>query len=142
MSMCSSTSLVDILPLLMFDQNSLENWGLCSVVVLDLEVCKEDDGGVGGEEDEDVPDTVEVGEAHPGPVGAEEPVVDPGGQRHADDADAPLAQGHDPLVVLESELERHQADAGDGQQHQAEGIHSLRIRIVIEAMLQRYHITG
>ena len=56
--------LVDILPLLMFDQNSLENWGLCSVVVLDLEVCKEDDGGVGGEEDEDVPGPVEVGETH------------------------------------------------------------------------------
>ena len=112
-------------------------------MVHDIAVGKEDDGAVRGEEDEDVPDTVEVGEAHPGPVGAEEPVVDPGGQRHADDADAPLAQGHDPLVVLESELERHQADAGDGQQHQAEGIHSLRMRIdVSEAMLQRYHITG
>ena len=48
----------------MFKQNSLENWGLCSVVVLDLEVCKEDDGGVGGEEDEDVPSTVEVREPH------------------------------------------------------------------------------
>ena len=33
-------------------------------VVLDLEVGEEDDGGVGGEEDEDVPGPVEVGETH------------------------------------------------------------------------------
>ena len=94
-------------------------------MVHDIAVGEEDDAAVGGEEDEDVPDPVEVGEPHPGPVGTEEPVVDPGDQRHADDADAPLAQGHDPLVVLQPELERHQADAGDGQQHQAEGVHSL-----------------
>lgn len=94
-------------------------------MIHDIAVGEEDDAAVGGEEDEDVPDTVQVGETHPGPVGAEEPVVDPGDQRHADDADAPLAQGHNPLVVLQPELERHQADAGDGQQHQAEGVHSL-----------------
>ena len=115
-------------------------------MVHDIAVGKENDGAVGGEEDEDVPDTVEVGEAHPGPVGAEEPVIDPGDQSHADDADAPLAQGHDPLVVLESELERHQADAGDGQEHQAKGIHSLRMRIVshttVILLVSRYHITG
>ena len=48
----------------MIEKDSLENWGLCSVVVLDLEVCEEDDGGVGGEEDEDVPRPVQVGETH------------------------------------------------------------------------------
>ena len=84
-------------------------------MVHDIAVGKEDDGAVGGEEDEDVPDTVEVGEANPGPVGAEEPVIDPGDQSHADDADAPLAQAHDPLVPLLPQLQRHQADAGDSQ---------------------------
>ena len=48
----------------MIEKDSLENWGLCSVVVLDLEVCEEDDGGIGGEEDEDVPRPVQVGETH------------------------------------------------------------------------------
>ena len=41
-------------------------------------VCKEDDGAVGGEEDEDMPDTVKVGETNTGPVGTEESVIDPG----------------------------------------------------------------
>ena len=102
-----------------------EYWKLIGPVIDHVAICEEDNRTVGGEEDEDVPDTMEVGEAHPGPVGAEEPVIDPGDQSHADDADAPLAQGHDPLVILESELKRHQANAGDGQQHQAERVHSL-----------------
>ena len=51
----------------MFKKYSHENWGLRPVVVLDLEVGEEDDGGVGGEEDEDVPGAVQVGEAHTGP---------------------------------------------------------------------------
>ena len=50
-----------------FQIDSLENWCLCPVVVLDLEVGEEDDGGVGGEEDEDVPSPVQVGETHAGP---------------------------------------------------------------------------
>ena len=50
-----------------FHIDSLENWGLCPVVVLDLEVGEEDDGGVGGEEDEDVPRPVQVGETHARP---------------------------------------------------------------------------
>ena len=51
----------------MFKKYSHENWGLRPVVVLDLEVGEEDDGGVGGEEDEDVPGAVQVGEAHTRP---------------------------------------------------------------------------
>ena len=69
-------------------------------VVDDITVSKEDDGAVGGEEDEDVPDPVEVGEADPGPVGAEEAVVDPGGERHADDGDTALPQVHHAPVAL------------------------------------------
>ena len=69
-------------------------------VVDDITVSEEDDGAVGGEEDEDVPDPVEVGEADPGPVGAEEAVVDPGGERHADDGDTALPQVHHPPVAL------------------------------------------
>ena len=105
-------------------------------MIHDVAVGEEDDAAVGGEEDEDVPDPVQVGEAHTSPVGAEEPVmdqshltcldqsqssiqvtwlvltnqspvlpvVDPGGERHTDDADAPLTQRHNPLVVLEPQL--------------------------------------
>ena len=51
----------------MFKKYSHENWGLRPVVVLDLEVGEEDDGGVGGEEDEDVPGAVQVREAHTRP---------------------------------------------------------------------------
>ena len=47
-----------------FPIDSLENWGLCPVVVLDLEVGEEDDGGVGCKEDEDVPRPVQVRETH------------------------------------------------------------------------------
>ena len=50
-----------------------EDGGLRLDVVLDLEEGEEDDSGVGGEEDEDVPGAVEVGEAHRGPPGTEHP---------------------------------------------------------------------
>ena len=94
-------------------------------MVHDIAVGKEDDGAVGGEEDEDVPDTVKVGEANTCPVGTEESVVDPGNQGHTDDADAPLAEVNDPRVDLRAELHDHEGDAGDCQQHQTEGVHSL-----------------
>ena len=94
-------------------------------MVHDIAVGKEDDGAVGGEEDEDVPDTVKVGEANTCPVGTEEPVVDPGHQGHGDNADTPLAEVDDPLVPLLLEDHHHEADAGDGQQHQTESVHSL-----------------
>ena len=55
---------IEILLLFIAKKSSLEKRCLCSVVVLDFEVCEEDDGGVGGEEDEDVPSTVEVREPH------------------------------------------------------------------------------
>ena len=55
---------IEILLLFIAKKSSLEKRCLCSVVVLDFEVCKEDDGGVGGEEDEDVPRPVQVGETH------------------------------------------------------------------------------
>ena len=42
-------------------------------VVLDLEEGEEDDCGVGGEEDEDVPGAVQVREAHRRPPGTEHP---------------------------------------------------------------------
>ena len=47
-----------------FPIDSLENWGLCPVVVLDLKVGEEDDGGVRCKEDEDVPRPMQVGETH------------------------------------------------------------------------------
>ena len=55
---------IEILLLFIAKKSSLEKRCLCSVVVLDFEVCKEDDGGVGGEEDEDVPGPVQVGETN------------------------------------------------------------------------------
>ena len=69
-------------------------------VVDDITVGEEHDGAVGGEEDEDVPHPVEVGEPDPGPVGAEEAVVDPGSERHADDGDTALPQVHHAPVAL------------------------------------------
>ena len=45
-------------------------------MIHDIAVGEEDDAAVGGEEDEDVPDPVQVGEANPSPVRAEEPVMD------------------------------------------------------------------
>jgi len=41
-------------------------------VVNDVTVGKEDYGGVGGQEDQDVPDTMQVGEPQTRPVGTEE----------------------------------------------------------------------
>ena len=59
-----------------------------------------------------MPDTVKVGETNTGPVGTEEPVIDPGCEGHADDTDAPLAKVDDPPVLLGAELEDHESDAG------------------------------
>ena len=47
-----------------------------------------------------MPHPVEVGEPDPGPVGAEEAVVDPGRERHADDGDTALPQVHHAPVAL------------------------------------------
>ena len=47
-------------------------------MIYNVAVGKQDDGAVGGEEDEDMPDTVKVGETNTGPVGTEESVIDPG----------------------------------------------------------------
>ena len=94
-------------------------------VVDDITVSEEDDGAVGGEEDEDVPDSVEVGEADTGPVGTEEPVIDPGHQGHGDDADAPFPKVDNPRVPLCLENHHHEANAGHSQQHQTESVHSL-----------------
>ena len=111
--------------------SSHETGNLVRLVIDDIAVCEEDDGAVGGEEDEDVPDSVEVGEAHTGPVGTEEPVVDPGHQGHGDDPDTPLAEVDDPPVPLRLEDHHHEADAGDGQQHQTESVHSLKRKMSV-----------
>ena len=68
---------------------------------------------------------MEVGEADTCPIGTEEPVIDPGNQGHGDDADAPLTEVYDPPVPLLLEDHHHEPDAGDGQQHQTESVHSL-----------------
>ena len=99
-------------------------------MIYNVAVGKQYDGAVRGEEDEDMPDSVEIGEANACPIGTEEPVVDPGHQGHADDADAPLAEVDDPHVDLCAELHDHEGDAGDCQQHQTEGVHSLTVKCI------------
>ena len=93
----------------------LEYWKLVWPVVDHVTVGEEYNRAVGGEENEDVPDTVEVREAHASPVGTEEPVIDPGHQRHRDDPDAPFAEVDDPRVPLGLEHHHHEANAGDRQ---------------------------
>ena len=102
-----------------------EYWKLLWPVINDVAVSEENNGTVGGEEDEDVPDSVEVREAHIGPVGTEEPVIDPGHQGHGDDGDTPFTEVDNPRVPLRLEHHHHQANAGDSQQHQTESVHSL-----------------
>ena len=93
----------------------LEYWKLVWHVINHVTVGKEYNGAVGGEEDEDMPNTVEVREAHSGPIGTEEPVIDPGNQRHGDDTDAPFAKVDNPRVPLRLEHHHHQANTGDRQ---------------------------
>lgn len=79
----------------------------------DIAVCEEDDGAVGGEEYENVPDSMQVGEAETSPVGAEEAVIYPGGEGEADDGDAAVTKRDDPLVCLLPQLKHHQAGRGN-----------------------------
>ena len=95
----------------------LEYWKLVWPVVDHVTVGEEYNRAVGGEEDEDVPDTVEVGEADTDPVGTEEPVIDPGHQGHGDDADAPFSKVDNPRVPLCLKNHHHEANAGHSQQH-------------------------
>ena len=87
-----------------------EYWKLFWHVINHVAVGKEDNGAVGREEDEDVPDSVEVREANIGPVGTEEPVIDPGNQRHGDDADTPFTKVDNPRVPFRLEHHHHQPE--------------------------------
>jgi len=100
----------------------LENWGLCSVVVLDLEVCKEDDGGVGGEEDEDVPRPVQVGETHARPPGAKDSIIHPAGDCHAPEYNASPAKGENSKILFSAKLQEQQGNCWHPKQHENEGI--------------------
>ena len=102
-----------------------EYWKLVWHVINHVAVGKEDNGAVGGEEDEDMPDSMEVREANRSPVGTEEPIIDPGNQGHGDDADTPFTKVEDLRVPLVLKHHHHQANAGDSQQHQTESVHSL-----------------
>ena len=110
----------------MHEVNLLEYWQLVWHMVNNITVGKQYNGGVGGKEDQNVPDTMQVREAHPSPVRAEEPVIDPGGESHANDTNTSLTQVNYSPVLLLLQLHRHQAYTGDGQQHQAECIDGLK----------------
>lgn len=90
-----------------------ENWGLRPVVVLDLEVGEEDDGGVGGEEDEDVPGAVQVGEAHTGPPGTKDSIVDPASDGHAPEDNTSSAKGENSNITFSFELKKEQGNRGN-----------------------------
>ena len=64
-----------------FISHSLDDRLLAGVVVLDVEVGEEDDAGVRGQEDEDVPEAVQVREAEPGPEAAQQAVAHPAQHR-------------------------------------------------------------
>ena len=118
-----------LVPLVMNNLSLHEYWKLVWHVINHIAIGEEDNRAIGGEEDEDMPDSVEVREADPGPIGTEEPVVDPGNQSHRDDTDAPFTKVDNPRVPLCLENHHHQANTGDSQQHQTESVHSLVIKI-------------
>ena len=53
-----------------------------------------------------MPGTVEVGEAHAGPPGAEDAVIDPAGDRQAPEGDAATTEGEDAEVLLLPQLQQ------------------------------------
>ena len=99
---------------------------LARVVVLDVEVGEEDDAGVRGEEDEDVPEAVQVGEAEAGPHSAEELVVEPAEDGDDPEGDAPAPEAGDAELELVLEVVGQQADGGHAQDHEEEGVEGGR----------------
>ena len=71
----SSTLAASSEPISSYD--SLDCRLLAGMVILDVEVSKEYDAGVGGQKDEDVPEAVQVLEAQAGPEAAEQAVAHP-----------------------------------------------------------------
>ena len=69
-------------------------------VIDHITIGKQHNGAVGREEDEDVPDPMKIRKANSGPVGTEEPVIDPSCESHANDPDTPLSQPDNSLVLL------------------------------------------
>ena len=84
-----------------------DDWRLPLHVVLDLEVSKEDDSSIAGQEDENVPGSVKVGEpwqvfivdiiqyetvlpTYRGPPRAEQAVIDPASNGQAPQEDGPV----------------------------------------------------
>ena len=65
-----------------------------------ITVGEEDNGAVGGEEDQNMPNSMQIWETNLCPVWTEEPVVDPGCESHADDANASLTKVNDSPVLL------------------------------------------
>lgn len=100
----------------------LEKRCLCSVVVLDFEVCEEDDGGVGGEEDEDVPSTVEVREPHTCPPGAKDSVIDPAGDGHAPKNNTSPAKRENPKICLSLKFQEEKGNCWHPKKHEYESI--------------------
>ena len=74
-----------------------------------------------------MPGTMEVGEAHAGPPRAEHPVIHPTSNCQHPQCDGPTAQADHAQVVLHLQLHYQQAEGGDTQGQQDEGIHNLAI---------------
>lgn len=93
--------------------------------LLSLEISEEHDCCVGGEEDEDMPGSMEVGKANTDTPGTEEPVSDPADDCQDPEHYCPVAQAHHHHVLLQPQLVHQQQHGGDTQQQQDEGIHYL-----------------
>ena len=94
-------------------------------IIFDLKICKQHHRSVRGQKDQNMSGTMEVGEAHTGPPGAEHPVIHPASNCQHPQCDGPTAQADHAQVVLHLQLHHQQAEGGDTQGQQDECIHNL-----------------
>ena len=103
-----------------------QDWSFIVHVVLHFKICEEHNSRVRCQEDENMPGTMKIGEAHTGPPGAEHTVIDPASDCQHPQGDAPTTKADHTQVVFILQLQHQEAHGGNTQGQQDESIRNLK----------------
>ena len=91
-------------------------------MILDIEVGEQDDSSVSGQEDQHMPESMQIREAHSGPGLAQKLVIDPAGHGQDPQQDASFGQGRHAEVGFFADVVQEQDHWWDAQGHEEKGV--------------------